>query len=155
MSYKLLFLCILLLSACSNGVQSETASKAKTPPSKPAENIVLASKNSEVSPLKRGAKVFRYCKACHTLDESGRHKVGPNLWGIYGRAAGAREDFKYSKAIRASGVIWTEETMDAYLTKPSAFIKGGLMSFAGVKKQEDRDALQLYLKAKTTPAEPE
>ena len=155
MPYKPLFLAIFLISACSNSSQSETVSKVSTPASKPAENIVLTSKKAEISPLKRGAKVFRYCKACHTLDEGGRHKVGPNLWGVYGRAAGTKEDFKYSKAIRASGVIWTEETLDAYITKPSALIKGGLMNFVGVKKQEDRDALQLYLKAKTTPAKPE
>ena len=155
MPYKPLFLAMFLLGACSNSSHSETVSMPQAAPAKPAENIVLASKKAETSPLKRGAKVFRYCKACHTLDEGGRHKVGPNLWAIYGRAAGTKENFKYSKAIKASGVVWTEETMDAYLAKPSAFIKGGLMSFAGVKKQEDRDALQLYLKAKTTPAEPE
>lgn len=155
MPYKHMILAAFLLSACSNNAQSETVNNSQNLPAKPSENIVLASKKVSPSPLKRGAKVFRYCKACHTLDEGAKHKVGPNLWGIYGRAAGTKEDYKYSKAIKASGVIWTEETMDAYLAKPSAFIKGGLMSFAGVKKQEDRDALQLFLKSKTTPADPE
>ena len=154
MPHKSLFLLTFLLVACSNNSQPEAARNIQTPPSQPAEIIVLTSNKAQISPMKRGAKVFRYCKACHTLDEGGRHKVGPNLWGIYGREAGTNGDFKYSKALKASGVTWTEESMDAYLTKPSAFIKGGLMSFAGVKKQEDRDALQLYLKAKTKPIAP-
>ena len=51
----------------------------------------------------------------------------------------------------ASDVIWTDETMDAYMTKPSTFMKGNRMSFIGLKKQADRDAVQLYIKSKTTP----
>ena len=104
-----------------------------------------------MTPLERGAKLYKRCRACHTLDEGGRHKVGPNLWGIYGSKAGSKDGFNYSKAMAASEVIWDDASMDAYIRKPSEFIKGGRMSFVGIKKQEDRDALFLYLKAETTP----
>ena len=104
-----------------------------------------------MTPLEHGAKIYKRCKACHTLNEDGKHKVGPNLWDIYGAKAGSKEGFNYSKVMAASDVIWTDETMDAYMTKPSTFMKGNRMSFIGLKKQADRDAVQLYIKSKTTP----
>jgi len=110
-------------------------------------------KTADVTPMERGAKLYKRCIACHTLEDGGRHKVGPNLWNIYGQKAGSKDGFKYSKVMASSDVIWTEETMDGYLTKPSTFMKGNRMSFVGLKKQTDRDAIQLYLKAETTPAQ--
>jgi len=104
-----------------------------------------------LTPLERGAKIYKRCKACHTLDEGGKHRVGPNLWNIYGSKAGSKDGFSYSKAMAASDIIWNEETMDGYITKPSSFMKGNRMSFIGLKKQEDRDAVQLYIRKKTTP----
>jgi len=59
-----------------------------------------------MSPMERGAKLYKRCRACHTLDEGGRHKVGPNLWGIYGSKAGSKDGFNYSKAMAASDVVW-------------------------------------------------
>jgi len=99
--------------------------------------------------IERGAKLYKRCKACHTLEEGGKHKVGPNLWAIYGQKAGSKEGFAYSKVMKASEVVWNNETMDGYIKKPSVFMKGNRMTFVGIKKQEDRDALQVYLKAKT------
>lgn len=104
-----------------------------------------------MTPMERGARLYKRCKACHTLEDGGKHKVGPNLWAIYGAKAGAKEGFNYSKAMTASDIVWDDATMDAYIKKPAEFIKGGRMSFVGIKKQEDRDALFLYLKAQTTP----
>jgi len=101
--------------------------------------------------MERGAKLYKRCKACHTLEEGGKHKVGPNLWAVYGAKAGAKEEFNYSKVMADSEVIWDDTTLDAYIKKPSEFMKGNRMSFVGIKKQEDRDALLLYLKAETTP----
>ncbi len=108
--------------------------------------------STELSPeLTRGAKIYKRCRACHTLDEGGKHKVGPNLWAIYGAKTASKEGYAYSKAMRAADIIWDEETMDAYIQKPAAFMPGNKMSFIGLKKQEDRDAVQAYMKAETTP----
>ena len=101
--------------------------------------------------MERGAKLYKRCKACHTLEDGGKHKVGPNLWNIYGAQAGTKDGFNYSKVMAASEVIWDDATLDAYIKKPSEFMKGNRMSFVGIKKAEDREAVLLYMKSKTTP----
>ena len=93
----------------------------------------------------RGEKVFRKCAACHTVEKGGRKKIGPNLWGIVGAPAGAREGFRYSRAMAAFGGRWTPERLDAYLEKPRALVKGGSMSFAGLKRASDRADVIAYL----------
>lgn len=130
------------LTACGG---SDT-STVKTPPVVSAAKPVVA-----VDPVKRGAKVFKKCRACHTLEENGRHKVGPNLWDFYGKKAASKEGFSYSKAMQASDIIWDETTLDGYLKRPSDYMPGNRMTFIGLKKQSDRDAVQAYLKDKTTP----
>ena len=93
----------------------------------------------------RGKKVFRKCAACHTAEKGGRKKIGPNLWGIVGAPVGARDGFRYSKAMAAFGGSWTPERLDAYLTKPRALVKGGSMSFAGLKRDRDRADVIAFL----------
>lgn len=94
----------------------------------------------------KGEKVFKKCKVCHSFDP-GKKKIGPHLKGVVGRKAGTVEGYKYSKAMAASDVIWDEANLDKYLTKPKAFMKGTKMSFAGLKKEDQRADLIAYLKA--------
>ena len=93
-----------------------------------------------------GAKVFNKCKACHTIKEGGKNKVGPNLHGIVGRAAGVAEGYRYSKAMASSGITWDEVTLTAFLEKPRKYLKGTKMSFAGLKKPADQQNVIAYLK---------
>ena len=93
----------------------------------------------------RGEKVYRKCVACHTVEKGGRKKTGPNLWGIVGAPVGAREGFRYSKAMLAFGGTWTPERLDAYLTKPRGFVIGGSMSFVGLKREQDRADVIAFL----------
>ncbi|MBL4720934.1 MAG: cytochrome c family protein [Alphaproteobacteria bacterium] len=92
----------------------------------------------------KGAKVFKKCKACHSL-KAGKKKVGPTLHGIFGSKAAKMKGFRYSKAMKKSGVTWDEATLDAFLIKPRKFMKGTKMGFAGLKKKKDRDNVIAYL----------
>lgn len=93
-----------------------------------------------------GKKVFKKCKVCHIVEQE-KHKTGPHLVSIIGRAAGTAEGYKkYSKAMLASGIIWDDETLDAYLTAPRKYLKGTKMAFAGLKKTADRENVIAYLK---------
>ena len=93
----------------------------------------------------KGAKLYKRCKACHTLDEGGKNKVGPNLFGIFGREAGTLEGFKFSKAMKASDMVWDEATLDQFLTKPKKFIPKTKMGFPGLKKENQRADIIAYL----------
>jgi len=96
----------------------------------------------------KGEKVFKKCAACHAVGEGAKHKVGPELNDVFGRAAGGMEDYKYSNAMKeagAGGLVWNDETLAAYLTKPKDMIKGTKMAFAGLKKEKDIENVLAYL----------
>jgi cytochrome c2 len=108
---------------------------------------VLAAAPTMAGDIKAGEKVFKKCKACHVVDKE-KNKTGPHLVNIMGRTAGSLESFKkYSKAMKESGIVWNEETLNGYLEKPKAYIKGTKMAFAGLKKEEDRENVIAYLKS--------
>lgn len=95
-----------------------------------------------------GEKVFKKCSACHQVGDGATNRVGPALNGVMGRAAGSAEGFKYSDALQSmssDGLIWTDETLAAFLANPRGFMKGTKMSFAGLKKDEDITAISAYL----------
>tara|TARA_B100000242_G_scaffold288023_1_gene255665 strand:- start:597 stop:980 length:384 start_codon:yes stop_codon:yes gene_type:complete len=97
--------------------------------------------------VKAGEKVFKKCKACHYADRE-KHKTGPHLVNITGRAAGGLEDYKkYSKAMKASGIVWDDTTLADYLRAPKKYVKGTKMAFAGLKKDADIENVIAYLKA--------
>lgn len=93
-----------------------------------------------------GEKQAGLCKACHSLDKGGAAKLGPNLWGVVGRAKGSVAGFAYSPAISSVGGSWTYDDLDRFLENPMAFAKGTKMAFAGVKKPEQRAAIIAYLR---------
>lgn len=103
--------------------------------------------------VKKGKKVFKKCAACHTV-EDGKNRVGPSLYGILDRPAGTVEGFKgYSNVMSESDIVWDEESLLAFVTKPKAYLKGTKMAFAGLKKEKDRVNLLAYLRETTKPAE--
>lgn len=93
-----------------------------------------------------GEKVFKKCKACHTLEE-GKNKVGPSLHGVIGRAAGSLEGFKFSSAMQESGLTWDEDTLAKFLAKPKDVVDKTKMSFAGLKKEDEVEDVIAYIKA--------
>jgi cytochrome c len=95
-----------------------------------------------------GEKVFRKCKACHDVGPEAKAKVGPPLTGIIGRTAGTVEGFKYSDAMMAAGtggLIWSPETIGELIEKPKDFVPGTKMTFAGLRKEEERADVIAYL----------
>ena len=99
--------------------------------------------------LAKGEKDFKkICSKCHTVSaaELKKKKQGPALHGVFGRTAGTVEGFRrFSKAIKASGVVWDEETMDKWLTKPRKFIPKSKMPWGGWRKAERRANVIAYL----------
>ena len=95
--------------------------------------------------LAHGEKVFKKCAACHSIKEGGGNKIGPKLWNVMFRPVGAVEDYKYSKSLMSYKKEWTWEEMNGFLIKPSSWIKGNKMGFAGLKDEKDRASVILYL----------
>jgi cytochrome c len=92
----------------------------------------------------RGEVRFQECAACHKLD-AGANAIGPSLHGIFSRKAGELGDFRYSPAMKRSGIAWTPETLDRFITDPQAMVPGNRMPFAGIANAGDRADLIAYL----------
>ncbi|MEK0085116.1 c-type cytochrome [Benzoatithermus flavus] len=107
--------------------------------------IVLLAAGPALADTEAGEKVFKKCQTCHEV-KAEKNKVGPHLVGIVGRPAGSVADFKYSDAMKSSGITWTEENLAKYLKDPKGFIPGNKMAFAGLKKDEEIVDVIAYLK---------
>tara|TARA_B100000795_G_scaffold180684_1_gene136854 strand:+ start:10 stop:549 length:540 start_codon:yes stop_codon:yes gene_type:complete len=95
--------------------------------------------------LSSGEKIFKKCAACHSINKGGKNKIGPALYNVVGRAVGGVDDYKYSKALASYGKEWTFEELNGFLTKPSSYLKGTKMSYAGLRKEKDRASVIQYL----------
>jgi cytochrome c len=99
----------------------------------------------------KGEAVFKKCVACHTAEQGGPNKTGPNLWGIVDRPVASHEGFAYSSALKdfsqGGTVKWDYEHLSQFIAAPKALVKGTAMTFAGVKKDEDRAAVIAYLRS--------
>lgn len=92
----------------------------------------------------KGKKVFGKCKACHKLEDK-VNATGPSLYGVVGRAVGTEPGFKYSDVVAGLGGDWTPDRLNEWLTSPKAYAPGNKMTFAGLKKINDRANLIAYL----------
>jgi cytochrome c len=92
----------------------------------------------------RGEKRFEECVACHALAR-GAESVGPSLYGVIGRKAGEGGEFRYSPALKRSGITWTEQSLDQFIAEPQAIVPGNRMPFAGITDAAARADLIAYL----------
>jgi cytochrome c len=95
--------------------------------------------------ISHGKTVFQEeCAVCHSV-HPGKNKMGPSLFGVVGRTAGSVEDFDYSPAMKASGIHWTEENIEAFIASPQKFLPGVGMTYGGLSDGRSREDLAAYL----------
>ena len=102
----------------------------------------------------RGQKATRVCQACHSFEQGGPNKIGPDLWDVLGRGIASHEGFSYSGALSEKGGTWDYENLNTFLSDPRGWAPGTKMAFAGIKKPEDRADVILYLRSLSDSPEP-
>lgn len=111
----------------------------------PAMGLADASGDAE-----RGQKIYdQRCSACHAIGAGAENRIGPQLNGIFDRAAGAIEGFRYSPGMiraAAGGLTWTYETLDAYVENPRSLVSGTRMSFPGLRQLQDRNDVLAFIR---------
>lgn len=126
--------------------EADTVAEADQAAEETPETAGAAEPDPEL--VAEGEKVFRKCQACHQVGEGAKNRVGPQLNNVLGRTAGSIDDFRYSNPLSAAGedgLAWTDETLALYLADPRKYIKGTRMSFAGLRSQDEVDAVIAYL----------
>lgn len=138
----------------TEAAQAAPTAAAEAPPATDAATAPApaSTETAGVDPalIDQGKNVFKKCSACHKVGEGAKNGTGPQLNGIVGSAAGHAEGFKYSKALAekaAAGLTWNDAELQAFLENPKDFMKGTKMTFAGLKKAEDRAAVIAYLRS--------
>lgn len=116
----------------------------------PASSSVSA-ETEAVELIERGRAVFSACAACHTPGSA--TQTGPDLRGVLGRPAAVVSGFRYSRALRRSGLTWDERTLASFVADPQALVPGTTMPYAGEPDPSARAALVAYLKT-LRPAPP-
>jgi cytochrome c len=94
----------------------------------------------------KGEQIYKRCQGCHSID---RNRIGPMHKGLFGRPAGSVPGFLYSDAMKNSGIVWSEQTLDQFLQGPRKMVPGTKMTYAGVPDAQERADLIAYLKQAT------
>lgn len=131
-----------------------TTNETAAAPAAPAAAAVSAEDTAKLASLPapykdadlaNGKRQFAVCKTCHTTENNGPNRVGPNLHGIIGRTAGTHASFAYSDGLKAAGFKWDYAKLEEYLTNPKAVIKDSRMAFAGIPAANNRRDVIAYV----------
>jgi cytochrome c len=140
MGWKSTVTAVVLGSAIKHGVLFAIATLALTAPA--------AAQSGDAA---RGERMYRACMACHSL-EPNRNMTGPSLAEVWNRTAGSLASFpRYSPALKSSGIVWTDDTLDQWIKDPQHFIPGNTMTFPGMKDARQRADLLTFLKDASQP----
>ena len=126
-------------------VEVETVTTVSTSSSNDEEKKIDITALMALGDVATGEKVFKKCAACHSIAKGGKNKIGPALYNVVGRQVGGVSDYKYSKALAGYGKSWTFEELNGFLLKPTKWIKGTKMAYAGLRKENDRASVIKYL----------
>lgn len=126
------------------GYLIEIGSDGKALPKKVEKPVDLA-ELMKLADVERGAKIFKKCASCHNINKGEGAKVGPNLYGVFGRAKGSMSGFAYSDGLKTKGGVWDRDSINQFITKPKDYISGTKMAFPGLKKPQERADVILYL----------
>lgn len=137
---------LLLLAVASVASMTQASGQQRSPPS-------ASGGAGQQAMVERGAELFAKCQACHTLERNGRNKVGPRLYGLFGRLSGSVPDYQYSEALKRAKIVWDEGSLDTFLAGTTEMVPGTKM-YAGIARREDRLALIEFLKEATGGAAP-
>ena len=130
-------------------VATPAAAPAEAPAGEPSAEFAALPAPYNTADYARGKRTFKLCQSCHLTAEGAGNLVGPNLHGLFGREAGSVEGFAFSDALEEADFVWEPVHLDEWLANPRAFLPGNRMSFAGVRKPEDRLGLIAYLMVET------
>jgi len=101
---------------------------------------------AQAQDAKRGEKLYEECVACHSKDR-GAHGIGPALHGVIGRKAAELADFRYSPALKRSGITWNTQSLESYIADPQKAVPANRMPYAGMPEARDRADLIAYIRA--------
>jgi len=126
-------------------VEVQKASTSTTATATAEDKTVDIAALMALGDVNAGEKIFKKCAACHSINQGGANKIGPALYNVVGRKIGGVADYKYSKAFVEYGKEWNFKELNGFLIKPSKWIKGTKMAYAGLRKEEDRASVIKYL----------
>lgn len=145
------------LGACGKPAASPPASDTAAPAAAPApltdadrqKRLAALPAPYNAGDLANGEAKFALCRSCHTVAPGGANMTGPNLHGVFGRAAATAAEFNYSDALKESKIVWDGPTVDKWLAEPKTFLPGTKMTFAGLDEADDRRDVIAYLMVET------
>lgn len=136
------------------GMTVEVAEQAVSEAAPAAEAAPIAERLAAAN-VEQGQAAARPCQACHTFDQGGPHRVGPNLWDVIGLPIAHHQDYSYSAALSGrSGETWTYEALDQFLANPRQFAPGTKMTYAGVRRDDQRADLIAYMRSLSDDPQP-
>lgn len=161
--FKAATIAVCAFVAANCGGSDSSTSDGPTQPAAPAqpsaEALAIQAKIDALpapyneADYQKGRRQFAKCRACHLVNASGGHRIGPNLSGIFGSQIGTAEGFNYSDVLLEADFVWTPEQLDQWLANPREFLPGNLMNFAGVANEGQRRDLLAYLMVETAVEE--
>jgi cytochrome c len=135
----------------SSSEQPATTALPQPAPSEAEKQALLASLPApyNTADVKNGESKFALCRSCHTITPGGPNMTGPNLHGVFGAKAASKPGYRYSDALKTSGIVWEAQHLDQWLANPRTYLPGTKMSFVGIKGAKDRSDLIAYLMVET------